>query len=191
MELALIDAIGPFFRGFTKRKINWSKIPFAHLATAGPERETQWQAIRADLKIFAGKVAGLGYNAVSLDDVAHLSDHPWFEPEVRARNAVLREEFRALFAILRANRLRIYLTADFVTTSPAVIDRLKDSADATTAWFGEVAAACLDDFPEVEGIILRIGEADGQDVEDLLRSRLVLRTANEVNRMLHALLPVF
>ena len=191
MEFALIDAIGPFFRGLTKRKINWSKIPFARLATAGPERETQWQAIRADLEIFAGKVAGLGYNAVSLDDVAHLSDHPWFEPEVRARNAVLREEFRALFAILRANRLRIYLTADFVTTSPAVIDRLKDSADATTAWFGEVAAACLDDFPEVEGIILRIGEADGQDVEDPLRSRLVLRTANEVNRMLHALLPVF
>ena len=133
----------------------------------------------------------LGYNAVSLDDVAHLSDHAWFEPEVRARNAVFREEFRALFAILRANHLRIYLTADFVTASPAVIDRLKDSADATTAWFSEVAAACLDDFPEVEGIILRIGEADGQDVEDLLRSRLVLRTAKEVNRMLHALLPVF
>jgi hypothetical protein len=191
MELALIDAIGPFFRGFTKRKINWSKIPFARLATSGPQREPQWRAIRADLEAFAGKVAGLGYNTVSLDDVAHLSDHPWFEPEVRERNAVFREEFRALFAVLRSHGLRIYLTADFVTASPAVIGRLKGSACATTAWFSEVAAACLDDFPEVDGIILRIGESDGQDVEDPLRSRLVLRTAREVNRMLRVLLPVF
>ena len=168
MDLALIDAIGPFFRGYHKRRINWSKIPFAHLATAGPEREAQWCAIRADLDVFARKAAGLGFNAVSLDDVAHLSDHPWLEPEVRARNAVFREEFRTLFALLRVNHLRIYLTADFVTTSAAVDGRLGDRAGAAIAWFGEVAAACLDEFPEVEGIILRIGD-DGQDVKDPLR----------------------
>jgi heme-degrading monooxygenase HmoA len=191
MELALIDAIGPFFRGYHKRRVNWSKIPFAHLATAGPEREAQWRAIRADLDVFASKAAGLGYNAVSLDDVAHLSDHPWFEPEIRARNAVFREEFRGLFALLRVHHLRIYLTADFVTTSAAVDGRLGDRADAATSWFSEVAARCLDDFPELEGIILRIGEADGRDVKDPLRSRLVLRTAHEVNRMLRVLLPVF
>ena len=191
MDLALIDAIGPFFRGYHKRRINWSKIPFGHLATAGPEREAQWCAIRADLDVFARKAAGLGFNAVSLDDVAHLSDHPWLEPEVRARNAVFREEFRTLFVLLRVNHLRIYLTADFVTTSAAVDGRLGDRAGAAIAWFGEVAAACLDEFPEVEGIILRIGEGDGQDVKDPLRSRLILRTAREVNRMLRALLPTF
>jgi len=191
MELALIDAIGPFFRGYHKRRINWSKIPFAHLATTGPERETQWRAIRADLDTFARKASALGYNAVSLDDVTHLFDHPWFEPEVRARNAVFREEFRALFTLLRGYDLRIYLTADFVTTSAAVDSRLRGSAAAATAWFREVVAACLDDFPEIEGIILRIGEADGQDVKDPLRSRLILRTAREVNHMLRVLLPVF
>src|SRR5262249_22759334 len=76
MELALIDAIGPFFRGYDKRRINWSKIPFLHLATEGPERATQWAGIRADLDRFAQRVAALGYNAVSLDDLAHLTDHP-------------------------------------------------------------------------------------------------------------------
>jgi hypothetical protein len=191
MELALIDAIGPFFRGYRKRRINWSKIPFAHLATEGPDFEPQWRAIRADLETFGGKVAALGYNAVSLDDVAHLSDHPWFEPEIRARNTVFRQEFRALFGLLGAHGLRIYLTADFVTTSPAVDARLRGGAAAAARWFEEVVAACLDEFPEIEGVILRIGEADSRDVRDPLRSRLILRTAREVNRMLQVLLPLF
>ena len=191
MELALIDAIGPFFRGYHKRRINWSKIPFDHLRTSGPEYEPQWRAIRTDLETFARKAASFGYNAVSLDDIAHLSDHPWLEPEVRARNAVFRQEFRSLFAILRDHKLRIYLTADFVTTSAAVEVRLRGRVAAATAWFQEVVTACLDDFPEIEGIILRIGEADGYDVKDPLRSRLILRTAREVNQMLRVLLPVF
>src|SRR5512145_143363 len=135
MELALIDAIGPFFRGYDKRRINWSKIPFAHLATEGPASELQWQAIRADLEALARKVARLGYNAVSLDDVAHLSDHPWFEPEILARNAVFRRQFRELFGLLGAHGLGIFLTADFVTTSVAVDARLGRSVAMATKWF--------------------------------------------------------
>ncbi len=191
MELALIDAIGPFFRGYEKRRINWSKIPFLHLVTDGPQRETQWTDIRAELDAFARQVAALGYNAVSFDDIAHLTDHPWYEPEVRARIAGLREEFRRCFAIARSHGLRIFLTADFLTTTAAIDARIGDDPAKAAAWFAELAAAFLDDFPEVEGIILRIGESDGHDVRDPLRSRLFLRTAREVNRMLRALLPVF
>jgi len=191
MELALIDAIGPFFRGLRSRRINWSKIPFPHLATEGPERAAQWAGIRADLDAFAQRVAALGYNAVSLDDVAHLSLHPWLEPDIRARNAIFREEFRALFALLRGHGLRIFLTADFLTTTTAVDVHLRDRVPAATAWFDEVLTACLDAFPEIEGVILRIGESDGMDVEDPLRSRLLLRTAREVNGLLRAILPLF
>jgi len=80
MDLALIDAIGPFFRGDSRRVINWSKIPFSHLATSGPERASQWAEIREELRLFAGKVCALGFNAASLDDVAHLSLHSWLIP---------------------------------------------------------------------------------------------------------------
>jgi len=191
MQLALIDAIGPFFKGYDKRRINWSKIPFTHLATQGEARSSQWKAIRKEMEIFADRVSALGYNAVSLDDVAHLSDHPWLEPEIRERNAVFREEFRILFELLRIRGIRVYLTADFLTTSAAVDLHLADSLPRATEWFAELVAQCLDEFPEIEGIILRIGESDGIDVEDPLRSRLFLRTAREVNRTLRALLPVF
>ena len=192
MELALIDAIGPFFRGYHRRVINWSKIPFPHLVTTeGPERVAQWTAIREELTAFAGKVRALGYTAATLDDVAHLSTHAWLEPEVRARNSVLREEFRACMAVLRAAGLQVFITTDFLTTTPAVDARLRGRLDAAETWFGEVIAAFLDDFPEVEGVILRIGESDGRDVSDPLRSRLFLRTAGQVNRLLRTILPIF
>jgi hypothetical protein len=191
MDLALIDAIGPFFRGYARRVINWSKIPFPHLTTRGPERATQWAEIREELAVFAARVRAMGFNAASLDDVAHLSLHPWLEPEVRERNAILREEFRLCFAVLREAGLRVFVTSDFLTTTAAVDALLRERLDAAETWFGEVVAAFLDDFPEVEGVILRIGESDGLDVSDPLRSRLFLRTAGQVNRMLHSLLPIF
>jgi hypothetical protein len=49
----------------------------------------------------------------------------------------------------------------------------------------------LIDFPEVAGIVLRIGESDGNDVNDPLRSRLAVRTANDVRALLNHILPVF
>lgn len=189
MELALIDAIGPFFRGLEQRRINWSKIPFTHLATSGEQRAEQWSRIRKDFETLAGKVAALGYNAVTLDDLAHLTDHPWFEPQLRERNAVFREEFRKLFAIAQAHRLKVFITTDYLTTSAAIDVRLRGNAPASRAWFRELVDAFLADFPRVAGIILRIGESDGHDVEDLLRSRLAVRTAEEVRLLLQEILP--
>ena len=137
------------------------------------------------------RVASLGYNAITLDDVAHLSDDPWFEPEIRRRNAVFREEFRELFAIAKAHGLRVFITTDFLTTSPAVDARLDTGDVSSRDWFRRLLESFLVDFPEVAGIILRIGESDGHDVADPLRSRLAVRTANEVRALLNHILPVF
>ncbi len=191
VAIALIDAIGPFFQDCKERRINWSKIPFLQLATEGRERDRLWEAIRRDTEIFAERVAGLGFNTVSLDDVAHLSLHPWLEGAILERNRVFREEFRTIFAIFKTRGLAIYLTADFITSSDAVDGRIGRSPAAATAWFREVVEDVLDSFPEVSGIILRIGESDGHDVDDPLRSRLILRTARQANAMLQCLLPVF
>ena len=73
MELFLIDAIGPFFRGYVRSRVNWSKIPFMHLVDASPE---DWLAIEGELRGFARQVSAQGYNAVTLDDLAHLAPHP-------------------------------------------------------------------------------------------------------------------
>lgn len=123
--------------------------------------------------------------------MAHLADHPWFEPELRRRNEVLREEFRQLFDIAHARGLQVFITADYLTTSPAVDARLQGDETASRAWFRDLVERFFAGFPEVAGIILRIGESDGHDVVDPLRSRLAVRTAKEVRRLLDDILPTF
>ncbi|MCH7227185.1 hypothetical protein [Haloferula sp. A504] len=190
-RLFLIDAIGPFFRGYGKRRINWSKIPFTHLATEGEARRHQWAGIRADLRHFAGEVSALGYNAVTLDDLAHLVPHPLHEPEVVRRIGVFREEFAACFRILDEFGLKIYLTSDIIPLTSAIEESIGSDRQALEDYFCGLIDHCLEDFPVLAGIILRIGESDGVDVKDPIHSRLHLTSPSGTNRLLRRLVPVF
>ncbi len=184
--LYLIDAIGPFFRGYQRRTINWSKIPFEHLTLDGPEREAHWARIREDLTTFASKVAALGFNAVSLDDVTHLADHEWYEPEVRAKIAVYREEFGRCFEVIRAHGLAVYLTMDFFSSTPGL-----DARKVVPELFvRDLLDRFLAEFPQVAGVIMRIGESDGRDVKDDFHSRLQLKKPAQANAFLKLMLPV-
>jgi hypothetical protein len=189
MEIFLIDAIGPFFRGYERKRINWSKIPFMHLAYAGPD---DWTAIENELREFAGRITAQGYNAVSLDDLAHLAPHPLHEPDVADRIAMLRGKFTRFFDMLRDEfGLAIYLTSDVLPLTPALSDLFGDDPVALDNYYQNLVRGILDDFPQLAGLILRIGESDGNDVQDPILTRLHLRDAAGTNRMLRALLPEF
>jgi hypothetical protein len=186
MELFLIDAIGPFFRECGGKRTNWSKIPFTRL------RAGDWPAIEDDLRVFAEQVVRLGYNAVTLDDLAHLAPHPLHEPEVASRIAFLRDRFSNIFRMLRGEfGLRVYLTSDVLPLTPALEAAMGDDEEELSGYYQNLIRSALDDFPELAGLILRIGESDGRDVKDPMRTRLHLRTAGQVNRMLCELLPDF
>lgn len=189
MELFLIDAIGPFFRGYERKRVNWSKIPFMHLVDAGPE---EWLGIEAELRDFARDVSAQGYNAVSLDDLAHLAPHPLHEAEVAARIADLRIKFARFIGMLSGEfGLRVYLTSDVLPMTPALDQALGGDPMAVEEYYQNLVRGILDDFPQLAGLILRIGESDGNDVEDPIRTRLHLRSPGEANRLLRSLLPEF
>lgn len=185
--LHLIDAIGPFFRGIQRRTINWSKIPFDHLQLNQPERSPQWTQIRTDLTTFAGRVKDIGFNAVSLDDVTHLADHEWYEPEIRAKIAAYREEFTHCFEILQQHGLAIYLTMDFFSSTPAIRAR----GVQPEVFVRDLLDGFLAEFPQVAGVIIRIGESDGRDVKDDFHSELRIKQPAQANAFLKLLLPVF
>ena len=192
MELFLIDAIGPFFRGYEKRRINWSKIPFGHLKTSGEGAEEQWAGIEADIRHFAREVSGLGYNAVTLDDLAHLATHPLHEPEIAADIAFFRKRFAHIFDILREEfALEVFLTSDILPLTPAIDEALGGDTARLEEYYVSLVTQILGDFPQLSGLILRIGESDGNDVRDPIRTRLHLRNPRETNRLLHKLLPHF
>ena len=124
MELFLIDAIGPFFRDYPMTRVNWSKIPFDHLALEGEARQKQWEQIRADMRTFAQRVSAIGYNAVSLDDLVHLADHAIYEPEIRAKISIFQEEYRELFRIFQEYELKIFLTQDVMSYTQTLREHL-------------------------------------------------------------------
>lgn len=192
MRLFLIDAIGPFFRSYEKRRINWSKIPFKHLKTTGPEADTQWQRIEQDLHHLAREIIALGYNAVTLDDLAHLATHPLHETDIAADIAIFRKKFQSLFEILHHQyQLQIFLTTDVLPTTPAIDAHFQNDPAALQAYYIDLVTRTLDDFPLLSGLILRIGESDGQDITDPIRTRLHLRNPRETNHLLHQLIPHF
>jgi hypothetical protein len=191
MDWLLIDGIGAFFRGYEKSRINWSKIPFAHLST-GSDRRPQWDRIVEDLRRFCGSVAALGYNTITLDDLAHLATHPAHEPDIAVRIGVFREEFTRLFDLIRTEfGLKILLTSDVLPLTPAVEAAVGFRPLDLEAYYRDLVRRTLDDFPQLSGLILRIGESDGVDVKTPIRTRLHLKTPADTNRLLRDLLPEF
>lgn len=189
MELFLIDAIGPFFRDYRCKRTNWSKIPFQHLDTASPEL---WAGMLRDLDQFASRIREEGYNAVSLDDLAHLAPHPLHEPEVAARIKSMREKFANVLEVLTVRHgLKVFLTSDVLPLTPAITEALGGHPEKLDDYYLGLVRGILDDYPQLSGLILRVGESDGHDVKDPIRTRLHLRDATTTNRLLRRLLPEF
>lgn len=191
MEIFLIDAIGPFFRGYTRKRINWSKIPFQHLCLEGEEKRRQFDQIAADMHVFCAKVRKAGYNSVSLDDVSHLAPDPTHGTEINRKIGILCEEFQILFTIIKKYDLDIYLTMDILTFTPGLKALTERDRKAGIHFIIRQVETIFTDFPDVNGIIFRIGESDAKDVKGEFKSELFLRSSKEVNRMVKAVLPVF
>jgi len=191
MRLALIDAIGPFFRGLSARRINWSKIPFADLPMHGGESEEFWARLQEDIRVFARKALELGFNAVTLDDVAHLVSHPEYEPELRNRAEFLAGHFERIIRHFHDQQLGVYITSDFLAATPEIALRIGSRGLAARQFYLETLELLFKRFPEIDGVILRVGESDGVDVRDPLRSHLAARSAACVNRLLRFVIPRF
>lgn len=191
MDIFLIDAIGPFFQDLKKQRINWSKIPFHNLRVHHAEWDKQFGQIIRDMELFASRVSSVGYNSVSLDDVAHLAPDRWYEPHINQTIEKFREEYQLLFAIFHTYNLDIYLTMDVLSLTPRVKEKIAGSKERGIPFIRRQIESVFAHFPEIKGIIIRIGECDGKDVKGDFKSELFLRSPREVNRMLHELLPLF
>ena len=189
--LFLIDGIGPFFQENRRPEINWSKIDFAELDASGRIPDARCRQIENDFRTFTIKAAAMGYNAVTLDDLAHLTPLSPYSTELKQKIEQYRELYRTLFAIAGESGMQVFITTDLLFFNP-VIEKLIGKKHQKTGDF--ISACChgfFEDFPEAGGIIFRIGESDGVDVEGDFRSRLILKTPAQARRMLKTLLPVF
>lgn len=191
MEIFLIDGIGPFFRNYKKKQVNWSKIPFQSLCQDPQACEAQFTQIAKDLDHFAQQVSRVGYNSITLDDVAHLAQDPWIEPELQDLIALYACQYRKLFSVCSHHGLDVYLTMDVLSSTQAVKKKIHNRYDLAKEFLLRQVKTILTQFPEVRGLILRIGECDGKDVKGDFTSKLVIRTPGQANQLLCDLLPLF
>jgi hypothetical protein len=190
--LYLIDAIGPFFPGYDRFRINWSKLPWMRYQGLAPaELAEAFVPVRRDMATFCRNVAAIGYNGVTLDDVPHLADHEYYETPIRERIARYRDEFHELFRIIQGEGLHVYLTMDIMTFTAGLEAKLGRNARRQRLFLVDLLDRFFGEFPEVAGVVLRIGESDGMDIEEDFKSRLVLKNPAMVNRCLKAILPIF
>ncbi len=187
----IIDGIGPFFRSVRTKRVNWSKVPFADWERNGQPCPARIAQVMSDSRRFAACVADEGYNAITFDDLAHLSQWDGYPAELRDKIDRYRELYADLFRIARAQGLRPLLTTDVVPCATQCREPIDPTATVAIDWLAESVDRGLSDFPELAGMILRIGECDEARTRGDFRSRLTIRTPRQARRLLQTLLPVF
>lgn len=191
MHWLLIDGIGPFFHGYNGVRINWSKIPFGHLETPEGLKTELLDSIRAEFARFVVAAAADGFNALTLDDFAHLYAWKGYEASLACKIRQYRTFYDELFAIARRAGLRVFITTDIMFYTPELKRHIGKNIAALVAWWRQALASVFQDFPQLAGVIMRFGEVDGIDVDYPLRSELVLRTPKQLQQFLSGVLPVF
>jgi hypothetical protein len=191
VKLFVIDAIGPFFRGCDAGRMNWSKIPFANLERDGLPDPERLPGIEAEFERFCRSVAARGFNTITLDDLAHLFDCALYGVALREKIGAYRDLYRRLFAVAQEHGLQVFITTDVMFLNAELESYLEERPQGFIAILREAVEQVLGKFPAIAGVIFRIGESDGVDVEGDFRSRLVVRTPRQARELIQALLPVF
>ncbi len=193
----MVDASAPFFVRHKRKKeddanqsINWSKAPTHELNRDGKVKKKTHRKIREGFELYVKRLARLGYNSLSIDEAAFLLPPCNESEDSRVSKWVqkYRKHYRRLFKIARDQKMVPYLTSDVWynihtphgTSRSDLFQHMAESLDAL-----------LQDFPELGGIILRIGESDGVDVQSPFRSQLVIKKPAHLRECLERLLPVF
>lgn len=190
LELYIIDAIGPFFRDYDPEVVNWSKIPFTNLESDGQVDSGKFNKVRQDFSSFIEGVAELGFNAISIDDVAHLVDYDFYPDGLRQKIRQYQHEYSDLFTIARNSDLKIFVTTDIMFFNREMEDATRNQHSKIITLLARAFEDIFTRFP-VDGIIMRIGESDGVDVKGDFISRLTIKTPKQANQYIQRLLPIF
>lgn len=190
-NLLLIDGIGPFFRHHKPKRINWSKIPFAEIETEAGLKPECLASIPEDFRTFVRRAKQLGYNGVTLDDVAHLVPCKNYPAPLQSKIEAYRELYRTLFDIAQQEGLHVYITMDVMFYNETLKRLLGGSLKKTIVWLREALVHLFADFPAIAGIVMRFGETDGLDVNGDFQSRLLLKRPGQARAFLKQLLPMF
>ncbi|MBD3181622.1 hypothetical protein GF312_04965 [Candidatus Poribacteria bacterium] len=111
-KLYIIDAIGAFFQRKSNKVTNWSKINFHELETDNKVDNSLFKKIEVDFRKFIQQVSEIGYNAISIDDIAHLVDFDNYPYWLKDKISTYQGWYERLFAVAREYGFNIFVNTD-------------------------------------------------------------------------------
>lgn len=190
MKLFIVDAIGPFFNGYKNQLINWSKIPFNELETNGGLKKEKFINIKKDFKKFIITVTQLGYNAITLDDIAHLVPFDFYPALLNKKIKQYQRQYQQMFNLAKQHHLKIFLNTDVVFSNQYLIKYYQQNIYNPAKIIKTASEYIFKHFP-IDGVIIRFGESDGLDVKGDFVSRLTVTTPQQLNKYIKTWLPTF
>lgn len=191
-KLYIIDALGPFFVNEKKRDtVNWSKVVFADIETDGRLPSATRMRILKNFDIYLDRVMALGYDSISIDDLAHLVNLPFYAADLQALLNDYGKLYKQIVARAKQRNLRVFINTDFLFFNDDIHAHLQTHHLSPVDFYQEVLAKAMHDFPEIDGVILRVGEKDGNDVTGPFLSTLLLKTPADANQLLRKIIPLF
>jgi hypothetical protein len=188
--LRIIDTIGPFASVDGKHISNWSKNPFENLEEKDGLNKRKCKNVLTSFEEYLRKVADIGYNAVTIDDLPHLITHEFYSPELKNLLHDYKNLYQQLFTLVKKYGLLIFVNVDYMFYNNEIKMYLKEKRKSVEKFFYETVENALQQYPAIDGINMRIGEHDA-DTKNQFVSKLTLRTPEKANLFLKRILPLF
>ncbi len=174
-----------------RKSINWSKIPFERLEKNGEYNKKKHKDIQELFNDYIGKVSVMGYNAIALDDMAHMVSQPFYGDFLRKKIKKYAVEFKTLIRESIHSGLKVFINTDIMFFNEFIRTYMKINRIGLKRILKSYLELLFDEYPDVSGVIFRFGESDGVDVEGDFMSSPVIRTPEYANSFLKFLLPSF
>jgi len=191
LKWRIADGIGPFFKGTPNARINWSKIPFKDLDANVLYDETAKKTLLDDFKFLVEALFARDFNVVTLDDMAHLLEEPFYPIYLNEKIGHYQKLYESLFEIAKLAGMKVWITTDFIYSNDDLEDYLGSKVNDWIDFFESRVIHLFEQFPKLDGLILRIGEVDGKDVEGDFRSHPMIKYHHHLNHLLLKLMPIF
>lgn len=200
--LCLADVAGPFYDP-QKPFRNWSAIPYYQLdlATAPyvDQEQLMWGIERAQR--YLEQIQAQGYTGIVIDNLAHMvtfDKAPMrvysHESPYRQRALIYRNAFGKLFEHAAALGMDVFVTADMQWSTPPMrqlAGRLGADNQRLAALNRWALEELFTTFPQVRGLVVRVGETGGaHDQGSDYSGHMIYTAVDELRSLLDTLLPV-
>lgn len=91
--------------------------------------------------------------------------------------------FPPVFDIATQYDMQVFVTMDTFSTTPGLNGELLENNTSVDDFLADVLRTFFSTYNNVTGIIVRIGESDGLDVEDDFKSQLHIKNARQLNAL--------